>query len=411
MRVFLPLKKKKKNNNKSSSSVLRASASSSSLTESVATSDDQSPLLQQGREAVGVAGSPTDFAVAVFDTSAPETTTETFVKDYPVEQQPLESRPDAPSESCAKAPPLACQRVDVNEEGKEIKPACASIVSGAAGLQRAARPNPDAPENALPCAIFASPPRIQRPFSARKRRSCSPPVSLDCKPASKKTRDCKPAARETKPKATPTTTVAQQFAPSCHNNNNNNNNNNNTFTMAGGTNRGGRHQHGDRSSSSYCVETIASSSNNSAGPEAVSNIHSEHENAPVDVRYHNYRHENDPASARGDSLTTPVLRPAAAASALDPSSSSAVASSKRPSSSSPQGDDDARDATLQQQQQVEAEHRQFLLALKKQGLEIVEQAGDGNCLFRAISLQVYGDASMHLEVRHRCLDFMVRVFD
>lgn len=39
---------------------------------------------------------------------------------------------------------------------------------------------------------------------------------------------------------------------------------------------------------------------------------------------------------------------------------------------------------------------------------MVEQAGDGNCLFRAISLQVYGDASMHLEIRHRCLDFMSR---
>jgi len=58
----------------------------------------------------------------------------------------------------------------------------------------------------------------------------------------------------------------------------------------------------------------------------------------------------------------------------------------------------------------EAIHREFLLALKKEGLEIVEQDGDGNCLFRAISLQVYGDPSMHLEVRHKCLDFMVRHF-
>ena len=48
----------------------------------------------------------------------------------------------------------------------------------------------------------------------------------------------------------------------------------------------------------------------------------------------------------------------------------------------------------------------FVQALKKKGLEIVEQAGDGNCLFRAVSLQVYGDASMHAEVRTRCMDFM-----
>ena len=31
---------------------------------------------------------------------------------------------------------------------------------------------------------------------------------------------------------------------------------------------------------------------------------------------------------------------------------------------------------------------------------------DGNCLFRAVSLQVYGDAEQHSEVREQCLDFM-----
>lgn len=48
----------------------------------------------------------------------------------------------------------------------------------------------------------------------------------------------------------------------------------------------------------------------------------------------------------------------------------------------------------------------YVKALKKRGLEMVEQAGDGNCLFRAVSLQIYGDASMHAEVRERCMDFM-----
>lgn len=33
-------------------------------------------------------------------------------------------------------------------------------------------------------------------------------------------------------------------------------------------------------------------------------------------------------------------------------------------------------------------------------------AGDGNCLFRAISLQVYGSSDMHSTVRAQCLDFM-----
>ena len=50
---------------------------------------------------------------------------------------------------------------------------------------------------------------------------------------------------------------------------------------------------------------------------------------------------------------------------------------------------------------------EFELALRKRGLELVEQDGDGNCLFRAVSYQVYGDANSHLDVRKRCMDFMV----
>lgn len=57
---------------------------------------------------------------------------------------------------------------------------------------------------------------------------------------------------------------------------------------------------------------------------------------------------------------------------------------------------------------------QFIHLLRtkhKPPLEVVEMEGDGNCLFRAVSLQVYGDCSMHLEVRRRCLDFMAREVD
>lgn len=56
----------------------------------------------------------------------------------------------------------------------------------------------------------------------------------------------------------------------------------------------------------------------------------------------------------------------------------------------------------------DADNAVFAVALKKRGLEIREQDGDGNCLFRAVSLQVYGDPSMHNDVRQQCLDFMVR---
>jgi OTU-like cysteine protease len=48
----------------------------------------------------------------------------------------------------------------------------------------------------------------------------------------------------------------------------------------------------------------------------------------------------------------------------------------------------------------------FCAALKRQGLEVIIQEGDGNCLFRAVSLQVYGDASMHGQVREQCVNFM-----
>ena len=55
-----------------------------------------------------------------------------------------------------------------------------------------------------------------------------------------------------------------------------------------------------------------------------------------------------------------------------------------------------------------AEEMRFRAILKKErGLEIREQDGDGNCLFRAISLQVYGDPSMHGDVRKQCMDHMV----
>uniref|UniRef100_A0A7S3Q0Y1 OTU domain-containing protein n=1 Tax=Chaetoceros debilis TaxID=122233 RepID=A0A7S3Q0Y1_9STRA len=56
------------------------------------------------------------------------------------------------------------------------------------------------------------------------------------------------------------------------------------------------------------------------------------------------------------------------------------------------------------------EQSDFSEALKKRGLEEVEQEGDGNCLFRAVSLQVYGDSDAHMDVRRRCMDFMVSLW-
>jgi len=56
-----------------------------------------------------------------------------------------------------------------------------------------------------------------------------------------------------------------------------------------------------------------------------------------------------------------------------------------------------------------AEEFRFRDVLKRErGLEIEEVDGDGNCLFRAISLQVYGDTTMHADVRQQCMDYMER---
>lgn len=55
---------------------------------------------------------------------------------------------------------------------------------------------------------------------------------------------------------------------------------------------------------------------------------------------------------------------------------------------------------------LEERYNDALLMNKK--LRIVYMTGDGNCLFRAAALQVYGDVGMHAEVRKACCDHMVR---
>jgi OTU domain-containing protein 5 len=59
------------------------------------------------------------------------------------------------------------------------------------------------------------------------------------------------------------------------------------------------------------------------------------------------------------------------------------------------------DPALQEDKLLE---EQFIESLKSRGLEIQKQEGDGNCLFRAVSYQVYGDSNMHMDVRQQCLD-------
>lgn len=48
----------------------------------------------------------------------------------------------------------------------------------------------------------------------------------------------------------------------------------------------------------------------------------------------------------------------------------------------------------------------YARSLEKRGLRLVRVAGDGNCLFRSVSHQMYGDDSHHELVRNRGLDYM-----
>jgi OTU domain-containing protein 5 len=52
--------------------------------------------------------------------------------------------------------------------------------------------------------------------------------------------------------------------------------------------------------------------------------------------------------------------------------------------------------------------RQFENELRRvKSLEVRWMAEDGNCLFRAVADQVYGDAEMYSETRQLCIDYMV----
>mmetsp|Transcript_683 Transcript_683/g.828 ORF Transcript_683/g.828 Transcript_683/m.828 type:complete len:553 (-) Transcript_683:945-2603(-) len=49
---------------------------------------------------------------------------------------------------------------------------------------------------------------------------------------------------------------------------------------------------------------------------------------------------------------------------------------------------------------------QFERRLKSKGLELRRMTGDGNCLFRAVSMQIYGDPEWHGEIRKHVVDYL-----
>lgn len=51
-------------------------------------------------------------------------------------------------------------------------------------------------------------------------------------------------------------------------------------------------------------------------------------------------------------------------------------------------------------------YEHYARALRSHGLLVVPVEGDGNCLFRSVSHQIYGDDSHHGLVRARCMEYM-----
>lgn len=57
---------------------------------------------------------------------------------------------------------------------------------------------------------------------------------------------------------------------------------------------------------------------------------------------------------------------------------------------------------------LQERERQFEAEIKRvKGFEVKRMLEDGNCLFRAVADQVYGDSEAYDLIRQMCIDYMV----
>lgn len=56
--------------------------------------------------------------------------------------------------------------------------------------------------------------------------------------------------------------------------------------------------------------------------------------------------------------------------------------------------------------QLSDKYHNYILGLERLKLTVFSVSGDGNCLFRSVAHQIYGDDSYHLLVREKCMDYM-----
>lgn len=60
-------------------------------------------------------------------------------------------------------------------------------------------------------------------------------------------------------------------------------------------------------------------------------------------------------------------------------------------------------------EQWEERDKLFIKTMKDRGFVIEEIVEDGACLFRSISLQIYGDQDMHEIIRNQTMDYIVSI--
>ena len=77
---------------------------------------------------------------------------------------------------------------------------------------------------------------------------------------------------------------------------------------------------------------------------------------------------------------------------------------RNPGPSSPR--DSSRDSHTRKISEFSDRYGHYVQALEKMNLNIVQVNGDGNCLFRAVAHQIYGDEELHHIVRGFCMDYM-----
>lgn len=68
--------------------------------------------------------------------------------------------------------------------------------------------------------------------------------------------------------------------------------------------------------------------------------------------------------------------------------------------------EDGTDGRTRRITSLSPEYVQYLEALGRRSLRVESVQGDGNCLFRAVAHQVYGDEELHGLVRQKCVDYM-----